>query len=124
MEATNLTTTSVELEWNEIDGVQGYVLMVDNKIRKVRTISVEGASTTSYELNNLHPGHTIEVGRKFNHFLPKNIACDLLCNFAISFLVYAVDMQGKSSPMTNMEVSTSLLDRPKNVVVRALSTSR
>jgi len=38
--------------------------------------------------------------------------------------VYAVDMEGRSSPMTHMEVRTSLLDTPQDVVYTKLTQSR
>ena len=62
MQARNLSSSSVEVQWNEIESVLGYVLVVDNKIRKPKTISVEGASTTSYQINNLRAGHLFKVG--------------------------------------------------------------
>ena len=62
MKVRNLSSTSVEVQWNEVKSVRGYVLVVDNGIQKARTTSIEGSSATSYQIHNLRPGHDFRVG--------------------------------------------------------------
>jgi len=78
MQARNLSSTSVEVQWNAVESVLGYVVVVDNKIRNPKTFSIEGASTTSYEIHNLKAGHLFEIGGTLFYVLLLDVIAQLL----------------------------------------------
>ena len=64
LQAKNLTRTSLELRWNVVDGVIGYVIVVNDLSFSVKTISVDGAKSTTYQLQNLQSGQRYEISSK------------------------------------------------------------
>lgn len=89
LEARNLSSTSLMVQWNNVNNFVAYVIIIDDNVETPHVEHARDVSRNSYPLRNLRSGHNYKIGGKLlniqiftlsSTFLNKTLIQDNLLN--------------------------------------------